>query len=240
MAYINGKEILFSPTIEGYELGKQAQYDAFWDSYLAKGATRKYAYAFAGICWSDNNFYPKHNIICGADAGQCFYNSQVSNIKARLEECGVKLDTSKATGLYQAFYYAVTKELPEISAENATNLYCLFNSNPKLTRVDKLILKADGTSPHLTNICVGCTALEYIRFEGLIGTSITMSSCSLLSVDSAKSIIEHLANYADTENEGKYTVKLHANTWAALEADGKAPDGNTWADYVTTTLGWLI
>ena len=223
-----------------FEVGKKSQYDAFWDSYQSKGIAKKYHYAFCGICWSDNNFKPKYDIVFSeADGGMAFYNNQVTNIKGQLEECGVVLDTSRATGLYQAFMYAMTTELPQISVVNSTNLYSLFGGCSKLKRVDKLILKSDGTSPHLTSVFASCSALEHIEFEGLIGSSITMSSCSKLSVESAKSAINCLANYAGTDNEGVYSFKLHANTWTALEADSTAPNGSTWKEYVQS-LGWLI
>ena len=244
MAYINGKEILFSPTVnisyDGFDEGKQAEYDRFWDAYQNNGAEVVDGRAFVGKGWNDNTFYPKYDIVCTANrADFLFQLSQITNIKARLEECGVLLDTSKATNLYQAFMYCKTAELPEINVSKATSLYQTFASCPYLTKIDKLILSSDGTAPDMTTAFASASALVDIVFEGVIAKSITMSNCSKLSVESAKSVISHLANYAGTDNEGKNTVKFHANTWTALEADSTAPDGNTWKQYVQS-LGWLI
>lgn len=245
MAYINGKEILFSPIVnygydKGLEEGKKAQYDAFWDVYQNYGAEVHDGRAFVGYGWNDNTFYPKYDIVCDNKRGDALFQlCQVTNIKARLEECGVRLDTSKATNLYQAFQYCATTELPEINVSKATGIYQTFASCSNLTKIDKVILSSDGTAPEMTTTFAGSSALVDIVFEGVIAKSITMSNCSKLSVDSAKSVIEHLANYAGTDNEGKNTVKFHANTWTALEADSTAPDGNTWKQYVQS-LGWLI
>ncbi len=81
------------------------------------------------------------------------------------------------------------------------------------------------------------TPIEEITIEGVIGRTFECAS-SVLSVASAKSIISHLKNYMGTDNEYTYSVKLNAGVWAALETNGTAPNGMTWAEYVSS-LGWL-
>lgn len=226
-------------TEKGYDEGVQSEYDRFWDAYQNNGAEVVDGRAFVGNGWNDKTFYPKYDIVCAANrADFLFQLSRMTNIKARLEECGVRLDTSKATNLYQAFMYSSTAELPEINASKSTSNYQTFASCTKLTKIDKLILSSDGTAPEMTTTFASSSALVDIVIEGVIAKNITMSNCSKLSVDSTKSVIEHLANYAGTENEGVYTLKLHANTWTALEASGTAPNNKTWKEYVTD-LGWL-
>jgi len=90
----------------------------------------------------------------------------------------------------------------------------------------------------LDSTFLNCSSLKNITFEGVIGRGFDVSY-SPLSVDSMKSIISHLKNYAGTANEYKYTVKFKGDCWTALEAESTAPDGGTWKNYVET-LGWNI
>jgi hypothetical protein len=52
-----------------------------------------------------------------------------------------------------------------------------------------------------------------------------------------KNIISCLKDYSGTEKEYVNKLTFNAERWTALEADSKAPDGNTWREYVFN-LGW--
>lgn len=210
-----------------YNAGKKAEYDNFWDLYQDNGNLINYQSAFSGPGWKDEIFKPKY----------------VPNIKAAalmFRETGIKnivgLDFSKANDFQYTFYASKVEYIDKISTISASRLYQTFDTCTNLKTIGKLILKADG-SQTLTNAFANCPRLKNIEIEGAIGESISFSSCPL-TVDSMKSIINHIKNYAGTSSDGTYRLTFSSTCWAALEADSTAPDGNNWVDYVNYTLGW--
>lgn len=127
-----------------------------------------------------------------------------------------------------------TKQPIDISDISHTQLYYLFQRATNLKTIRKLITHRNRS---YTNMFEQCNALENIVFEGEIGGSINFS-WSPLTVESMKSVITHLVNFAGTSSEGKYTVTFTSTCWENLEADSKAPNGDTWKNYVAS-LGWL-
>jgi hypothetical protein len=82
-----------------------------------------------------------------------------------------------------------------------------------------------------------CNSLKNVTIDGQIGKDFEFSS-NALTAESAKSVLTHLMNYSDTENEFVYKVSLSSNMWNILDLEGNtAPEGRTWKDYVTT-IGW--
>ena len=104
MAFINGKEVLFSPVvnISEYEKGKKAAYDEFWDTYQRNGDRRAYTYAFCGEGWTDESFDPKYPII--VEGSLTFFMRG-----AKVKDKRLYIDTSAATSLYNAFYQTSLK-----------------------------------------------------------------------------------------------------------------------------------
>lgn len=84
-----------------------------------------------------------------------------------------------------------------------------------------------------------CKVLKDVIIENGVIAQNWAFTYSPLSVESMKSIISHLKNFAGTENEGVYTIRFTDACWEALEADSTAPNGDTWKDYVES-LGWLL
>lgn len=126
-----------------------------------------------------------------------------------------------------------TKQPIDISNINHSQCFYLFQRATKLKTIRKLITHRKRS---YTNMFEQCKALENIIFEGEIGASIDFSY-SPLTVESMKSVITHLLNVAGTSSEGKYTVTFTSTCWDNLEADSKAPNGDTWQNYVIS-LGW--
>ena len=83
-----------------YEAGKKSEYDRFWDNYQYNGERRVYDVAFGTFDtvvangWNDNNFYPKYPIIA-TNLCRAFKACAITNLKERLDDCGVYLDTSE-------------------------------------------------------------------------------------------------------------------------------------------------
>lgn len=228
-----------------YEAGKRAEWDNFWDRFQANRENMKHAMngVFNGNYWGFDNFYPKYDIKPTGDTGQfLFYawerEDSEGSLKQRLDECGVVLDTSKATSLSQAFGYSKITEIPTIDCTGLVgdSGYVFANCYQKVKNIEKLIVKEDTTF----NSWFANTSLTEIRFEGTIGRSLNVSFGTygvVLTVESMKSIISCLKNYLGTDSEFDYKLSFADVSWTALEADSTAPNGGTWREYVHS-LGW--
>ena len=236
--------------VDGREEGIQTEYDRFWDAFQDYGDRSSYAFAFAGrSTWNKLTFRPKYDIVPGTGntaehmfrefsyapgSGTVSVQERLTDLTEHLQNLGVRLDTSKVSSFGYMFQSSMLARVPELNmsmATSATSMFGYFGG----TTIDKLIPTETcswGSSFQ------GATKLVNIAFEGVIGQDINFQ-WSPLSVDSMKSVIAHLKNYAGTADAGKKTVKFTDACWTALEADSVAPDGNTWRDYVETTLGWL-
>ena len=211
-----------------YDAGKKKQYDEFWDNVWKKfDSSKTNQHLFAGVSWNDNTFYPNRNITFYAGRGDCiFLLNQVSNIKQRLIECGITMDTSQITNFLQMFTYARTEELPEISTISSTVLTQIFSECKILKSVDKLILKNDG-SQSFSSSFNNCISLENIVIEGVIGKSISFQH-SPLSTASIVSIIEHLS---DSVTGQTLTLNKSAvNTAFGIDVDDEStfPEGSEY------------
>lgn len=85
-----------------------------------------------------------------------------------------------------------------------------------------------------------CYELENVGFAGVIRAPINLSYSSKLTIESLKSLITHLFNWAEQGTTKTYTLTLHSASKALLEAEGAtSPNGNTWAEYIAD-LGWTL
>lgn len=221
-----------------YDAGKKAEYDTFWDSYQKNGTRTYYSNAFSGDGWTDTTFVPKYDIVVVDSGINLFANMKVADLDKRLNDCSVSLDTSGATNLDYAFCSDTIRVVPEVSTVSMETLYCTFNYSRQIEKIKKLVLKEDGSQVFYETF-TGCYALKDIAIEGTIGYTINFQ-WSPLSVESMKSIILHLKNYAGTEKAYRYTIRFSKACWAALEADSPSPDTVTWQTYVQAALGWSI
>ena len=234
---------------EGFGAGKKSEYDAFWDSFQYYGQRKHYAYGFYFSetlvdskvpVWTDENFKPKYDIIANGSAEKMFFNCDFTDFKGILEKQGIVLDTSGAYTVKQAF--SRCKELtrlPVLNLSYASNIDSTFEFCYKLESIDKIILNNKGTQT-FTFPFNSCISLNEIRIEGVIGTNFKFNYSSLVSVESMKSIITHLKDYAGTADEYKYTVTFKATAFETLEAsDEIPPSGATWTEYIDD-LKWNL
>ena len=196
----------------GVEQGKQEQYHAFWDNIQENGKRRNYSSTFQGNVFNVDTFYPKYDIIAEGNASNAFYSwnhysvdKSVLNLKERLEECGVILDTSKATNLTALFGYGRFTEIPTIDCNGLSVASTqLFRRNYEYLKKIELIKTNESVT--YTQWFQDDTALEDIAFEGVIGQDIDFSACPLTKA-SVENIIEHLS----TTSSGKtLTLKQSA------------------------------
>lgn len=228
---------------DGFEKGKDAEWDEFWEEFQNGGTRQRYEYAF--YMFTPSLFKPKYKkFICRAQA-QLFRYFGYYGVDAAHDfvEMGIELDFSNSASGDFSFIFATgggIKRLGTIDLTKATTLTYAFAGpyaahNDRLQQIDKLICAENNAWEK--NSFANATALSHIGFEGVVARSLYLQECPL-DVESMKAAILCLKNFAGTDKESVYTVKFSDSCWVALEADSAAPDGGTWKDYVDS-LGWL-
>lgn len=215
-----------------YNAGKRAEYDEFWDYVQSNGKRTNYLMAFGGSVWDNTTFKPKYDLK-PTNAGRMFWYTSITDLTGILKNQDVVLDTSNATDVSYLLASPNLIYAPVIDIRKAktSNTGLCSNSN-KLVTFEKIIVSADNGALDFTS----CSKLANITFEGEIGKTLNMQ-WSPVTVESMKSAILHLKNYAGTDYELSYTIKFPSTRWIMLEADSTSPTGTTWKEYVAS-LGW--
>lgn len=212
-----------------YEAGKKAEHDAFWDAFQYYGARHDYRYCFSRGNFSKDTFYPKYDIVLKDSNSQVFYSfignrstseEPVWDLKARLEECGVVLDTSQATQLDNMFAYGYFSVIPTIDltgitvggGDNQVFAYCWY----RLVTIEKLIVKESNKYYRMFQNDNG---LKNITFEGVIGNDIDFQYSTNLTKASIESIMSHLsqtATFTVTLSQTAVNNAFTTDEWQAL------------------------
>ena len=239
--------------------GDDSWYDTFWDSFQNFGNRTSYSYAFHSSnatvgAWNKDTFLPKYDFkLDGSSYGMfCYFNhgKEAFDLAKHLEDCGVVLDTSKASSMGAFFENSNITRVPALSlvtnlASLSTNLR-IFQTCNNLETVDKLIFPETGGV--ISSACFKNNyALKNIVIEGVIKgyarstTNIpSFKDSTHLTVESMKSIISALYDYSGTDEALVYDVVFASGCLAALEAEGNtSPNGNTWLEYARDK-GWNI
>lgn len=202
-----------------FEAGRKSEYDEFWDLFQENGKRTDYSNTF----WkgfTNVNFKPKYSM-SPTVAANMFWGSKIKgDLEQILEDSGITLDFSKATDIRYLFSQAQFTVVPEldftsVNTSNSAYYQAVFGWNNTIETVRKVILPSDG-SMGFNYWFSSAVKLKNIVFEGVIGRDVDFSACPL-SVESMINIITHLAEYRDTENCLKYTVKFSDSCWEALE-----------------------
>ena len=181
--------------------GEGSALDEWWDKFQNYGNRRGYAGAFAN--WPTNLIYPKYNIINGSgDAVYMFAYwgnldspvEQSVDLAARLEQCGVTLDLSKATNVQNLFYRnTVVTRVPPLNLSSSNYNYNLFYRCEKAVTIGTITAKQ--SAEWQSGAFYHCDALENITFTpGTIGNSIQFQHSTKLTPESIESIIEGLSD----------------------------------------------
>lgn len=237
---------------QGYAEGKKAEYDAFWDACQYNGTRKDYKYAFAYNSWNYNNFYPKYDIKPIGDGASYMFAGGGSNsaydLAKRLEEQGVVLDLSGLTSSDHEFYLSRFTKLPTLDFSGCTSMVNTFDYFVGGTKLS--LIFSDNGETTFNSVFRRCSRLTDIIIErGIIGKNFNVAH-SPLSVESMKSIIEHLKDYTgltdDSGNslEKKYTLTLTSDCVAALEAEGFTAEHNgypcTWLQLIDSKQWNLV
>lgn len=97
----------------GYESGKKAEYDAFWDAYQENGNRNNYPYAFYNVGWTDITYNPKYNITIYGNAYALFNGSKVTDTK-------VDIDISTCTQTGAMFYNSQMRTIRKLIVSPTT------------------------------------------------------------------------------------------------------------------------
>lgn len=200
----------------GVEVGKQAEYDRFWDIYQQGGTRSSYAHAFSGS-WTDEIFKPKYNIIPSGPASQMFINTEIQNLSACLENAGVILDTSMTTNFQYMFNYAKVTDVPNLDLTSATNINYMFNGCNSMKTA--AVTFAENKVTNYTSVFSGCTDLEHFTATGVIDIPLSFASCGKLTEASVQSIIDHLKDLTGLESR---TITFRATVGEKLTEEQKA------------------
>ncbi len=214
---------------EVYEAGKKAEYNEFWDKYNL-GVQR----AFAGSGWTKETFKPNRDFIAN---NYCFYyhawQNESYDLAEQLKSLGVKILRANAT---QTFYYAWFSRLPILDFSKYAGMFDrTFRDMANLVTIDKIIMPPEGSVASFNQTFQDASKLKNITFEGVIDKSISFSA-SPLTVESLKSIISCLKDFAGTSSQYTYTVTFKTSAFNALEEEGTTAEYNgvacTWAELI--------
>jgi hypothetical protein len=91
---------------QGVADGKQAEYDAFWNSYQQNGNRTAYDYGFSGICWNSEIFKPKHLPMQVVNGSYMFvmFDAQLKKASVAIDE--TIIDFTNATNVTSMFQNA--------------------------------------------------------------------------------------------------------------------------------------
>lgn len=242
---------------EGFEAGKQEEYDAFWDALqiTTSGLRDKYEYAFAGTGWNDKNFKPKYDIILGLGftGSSMFVQSGITDLMGALERQGVKMDTTLCGYMQSMFQGSQIKRIPALNCShamdyNANGLNMTF-INSQVETIDKLIVHEALV---YKSAFQGCANLKNIVFEGSIGNDINFQWSNNLTKASITSIVEALSLSVDYSEGKTLTLSKKAvddafvfyfddpMTGESVKVQGTDEDNPYWWEIRNRRLNWNI
>lgn len=224
----------------GFSEGKQAEYNATWDSGQQNGNLTACDNLFSGRFWNNDTFRPKYNMQPTGAYMMFRYNQYKGSLIELLKEQNVTLDFSKCTTANYCFSYSNFTEIGIVDLRGfskSSKMAQTFAYNSKLKKIEKIYIKeTTGYDAGFT----GCTALEEVIFEGTIGvTGFNFSACTLLNKQSIESIINCLST---TTTGLTVSLSLTAVNNAFETAEGIA-DGSSspeWTALSDTKTNWTI
>ena len=239
----------------GIEQGKQDGIRAMWEAIQQGGKRTNYEYLCRNMGFTKKNFKPIYNIkldsanayswtqsVCSDNKKLLIYEGTV-NMKELEEEQGMRFDFSECTNLSLAFTGGLFTVLNVIDAQKASKLdYAFYNgyvadNRLKIKRIERLICSEITGFGSMT---FGyCEALEYIGFEGVIASDITVEDCPLI-----KDSITKLFNTLSTTATGKtVTLKKSAvNAAFGITVDDETtfPEGSEYYTLRHSKDNWTV
>ena len=202
-----------------FEAGVKSEYDRFWDVYQENGNMTYYAYAFAGVGWTQSVFKPKYNIEPVTPTSM-FSSSSIVDI--RPQTIGVDVDFSKCTSFYYLCSNSTIKYMGVVDCSSAqsASLSYIFSSAKELVSVEKVIMPEMDSAGFADKSFENAVKLEHICIEGVIHRSTSLRWSPLLSKASMESMINALSDTAEgqtiTFSQAAKNNAFTDSEWAAL------------------------
>lgn len=219
----------------GFEEGKQAEYDAFWDNYQQNGNRTDYRYAFSYKGWNNETFKPKYPIIAKGAAAYMFDSCGLTDFD--FVENGIVLDTSEATSLTYLFRgCGGIKRVGEINGTGCKDLNRLFYF-VGIETIDKLVVNENVA---YDNTFDGANMLVNITISGVIGKNGFLAVSKVLS----KASIESIINALSTTTSGLTVTlsKVAVNNAFGINVDDAStyPEGSEYYNLRNSKPNWTI
>jgi len=207
----------------GYESGKKAEYDAFWDAIQNFGNREIYYSCFCGKGWNNDSFKPKYDIV-PTNANYLFDGCGEIDLIGVLERSGVVMDFSKCTSFnYMLRNDAQIKHFPPIDLSAASHFNDGFRYAPNLESCSFVNVKP---VIQWSNSFANCTKLVDVTISGEIGKAISFAQSSKLSTASVQSIIDALA---DLTGASAQTLTFHTTVGGNMtQAQKDAISAKNW------------
>ena len=224
-----------------YESGKQAESDKFWDNIQDKGNRTDYSYFFMN--WNGNAFYPKYDFnlesssIHGSYANVGMFRNfnkgyAKFDLSARLEECGVVIDTSKMQSSQYFLLGANVSRVPTIDLSKATNTYMAIYDT-EIETIDKLIF-SENTGIAANTFLYNEALTTITEIEGTIAKSIAFTHSPL----NKATILKVVNALSDTATGMSVTFNRNAVA-KAFEFVGDE-ESEEWKNLTATKINWTI
>lgn len=139
------------------------------------------------------------------------------------------------TEISNAYTYSQITDTKKDIIFTGGTLYGTFSNATKMKTIRKLSVIETTVYNSTFNTA---RALENIVMEGIIGSTINFQWSTLLTAESAISIINCLKDYTGTDQFGTYTLTFADEVWTRLETVTPPDEYTSWKNYVEDK-GWL-
>ena len=184
----------------GIEKGKQAEYDAFWDSVQQNGNRTDYSDAFSW--WGCEDLNPKYKIVPtygnNSARGMIYRNANLKRLYAKDFDLSQLPNPSSASADYTFSLCSSLEVVEDVGLPAVKTLQYSFASNPALKQVDVIRVAEETT---VKDLLINCPELITVNIEGTIGQSgINLRYSKKLSRASIESFIYALSDTASGQS----------------------------------------
>ena len=206
---------------EGFDDGKQAEYDRFWDDFQQNGTRADYKYAFSGTGWTEETLKPKYPIVLvdksstTRSALGMFNYLAWSNGKKTVDmtEICKKIDMSQALSAQYMFQMAYVENVT-LDLSNVTTIYGMFAGNDGGYKNNITLTVSEKCTVYTNAFSYGSPITHLIFTDGsVIAANISLDRSNNLDDESIQSIINALQ---DRTGMGAMTVTFHTDVVAKL------------------------
>ena len=219
--------------VKVYEAGKNAEYDAFWDTFQQNGSKTIYRNAFANTGWTPEIFKPKYKIVLGANdysaVGMFYWFGNADAPELDYRTVKHMIDTSGITSAQEMFHSARINYI-DVDFSNCQSIYCCFAGGWQARTLTHITLKISEKCTNMAYAFSRCDELTDLFFaEGsVVAADIDLEVCPL-----TKSSMENAINALSPTVSGKTIILNKSAKDATFTAD-------EWAALIATKSNWTI